>query len=232
MNRGAQFTCIAREHDPQGGGSREGWERGGRRRGKVKLWSKSTTIDYGDGRGKEIHFLWVSRPPRSEWMNTALRNPLMLQEGSFSLPPLCLLGDGREWKKWRRATESKKKRRRRRRKETPHLAGILPCNSCCYILFVCFWGTLRTSSPSPSPSSLPTVPLPSVSPFLPRVRPHLDPGIWVRLYVYNLLRRRAHRGYLGYSRTSFVGCTIRKSNYTPGPFPGRRLFFSEQASEV
>lgn len=24
------------------------------------------TIDYGDGRGEEIHFLWVSRPPRSE----------------------------------------------------------------------------------------------------------------------------------------------------------------------
>lgn len=35
-------------------------------REKVKLWSKSTTIDYGDGRGEEIHFLWVSRPPRSE----------------------------------------------------------------------------------------------------------------------------------------------------------------------
>jgi len=157
----------------------------------------------------------------------------MLQEGSFSLPPLCLLRDEREWRKRRRAIKSKKKRRKRwrRRKETPHLAGILPCNSCCYILFVCFWGTLRTSSPSLSPSSLPTVPLPSVSPFLPRVRPHLDPGIWVRLYVYNLLRRRAHRGYLGYPRTSFVGCTIRKSNYTPVPFPGGRLFFSEQASE-
>lgn len=195
-------------------------------KGKWSWWSKSTTVNYGDGRGEEIHFLWVSRPSRSEWMNTALRNPFMLQEGSFSLPPLCLLGDGREWRKRRRAAESekrkrKRRRRRRRRKETPHLAGILPCNSCCYILFVCFWGTLRTSSPSPSP---PTVPLPSVSPFLPRVKPHLDPGIWVRLYVYNLLRRRAHRGYLGYPRTSSVGCTIRKSNYTP--FPGRPLFFS------
>lgn len=58
--------CIAREYDPQGGGSREEWERTKKEREKVKLWSKSTTIDYGDGRGEEIHFLWVSRPPRSE----------------------------------------------------------------------------------------------------------------------------------------------------------------------
>ncbi|KAG7212165.1 hypothetical protein KM043_012506 [Ampulex compressa] len=49
--------------------------------------------------------------------------------------------------------------------------------------------------------------------------PHLDPGIWVRLYVYNLLRHQAHRGYLGYCGVFFVDCTIRKSNYTPVPTP-------------
>lgn len=164
----------------------------------------------------------------------------MLQEGSpSSLPLLRLLGDRRERKKRKRATDNKKRSRRRRRweeergrkRETSHLAGNLPCNLCCYILFVCFWGTLRTSPPPPPrcprppPSSPPIVLLPSSSPFLPRVRPHLDPGIWVRLYVYNLLRRRAHRGYLVYPRTSFVGCTIRKLNYTPVP-DRAGMFFS------
>lgn len=140
--------------------------------------------------------------------------------------------------RWTRVEEVKesdgkskrKRRKRRRRKETPHLAGILPCNSCCYILFVCFWGTLRTSSPSPSP---PTVPLPSVSPFLPRVKPHLDPGIWVRLYVYNLLRRRAHRGYLGLSSHLLRRMHNSQIELHAGAVsrPPRRSFFSERAPE-
>lgn len=53
-------------------------------------------------------------------------------------------------------------------------------------------------SASEEPSEPPS-PLPSGSPFLPRVRPHLDPGIWVRLYVYNLLRRRGSSRISGLS---------------------------------
>lgn len=97
----SHVSMIRKIENPARSGKGKEWR-------KVKLWS--ATIDYGDGRGEEIHFLWVSRPPRSEWMNTTLRNPFMLQEGSFSLPPLCLLGDGREWRK-----KSNRVRRRRRR---------------------------------------------------------------------------------------------------------------------
>lgn len=60
-----RFMHIAREHDPQDRESREKWQREGMKETEGEaIWS--ATIDYGDGRSEEIHFLWVSRPPRSE----------------------------------------------------------------------------------------------------------------------------------------------------------------------
>jgi len=71
-------------------------------------------------------------------MNTALRNPFMLQEGSSSLPPLRLPREeeAKESKKNGRRKGREREREKERERETLHLAGIFPCNSRCYILFV------------------------------------------------------------------------------------------------
>lgn len=122
-------------------------------------------------------------------MNTALRNPFMLQEDTPSRPARPSLRifpemDGecrrerRERENERAETAKTTAEARERIKgeregegrgelETPHLVGILPCNSRCYILFVCFRGTPPDLplSPSSSASSRSAPPSPASSLF-------------------------------------------------------------------
>ena len=140
-------------------------------------------LGYGTD-GRHIHFLWVSRPLKRDWMNTALCNSFMLQEEVIPnshpcpTPPsndptqsFLILEDG-----WVDPSSRK-------------VLFFLTTPSC-YILFVCCRETLQTNSCA-------------LHPFLTRVRPHLNLRIWVRLWI------TVYKFSSG-SANSVVTCTQKK----------------------
>lgn len=105
----------------------------------------------------EIHFLWVSRPLRSEWMNMALRNPFMLQEGIPSflsfLKEIALKRDGEsrgkcERRSQRESEREKMWRKRERESQRPFisLGSFLVTRAVIFCLSA-------SEEPSGSPSS-------------------------------------------------------------------------------
>ena len=146
-------------------------------------------------------------------MNTALRNPFMLQEGTLSSFSFFL--------KEIAAERNENERERERDSQRPFISSgsFLVTRAVIF----CLSASEEPSGPPSSTSSSSSFTVSSSTfsfPFLPRVRPHLDPRIWVRLHVYNLLR---HQPWPREPRRRTSNSQIELRLVATIPSPPRRL---------
>ena len=144
-------------------------------------------------------------------MNTALRNPFMLQEGTPSSFSFFLKEIAAE------RNENERERERERDSQRPFISSgsFLVTRAVIF----CLSASEEPSGPPSTTSSSSSSSSATFSfPFLPRVRPHLDPRIWVRLHVYNLLRHQPWPGEPR-RRTSNSQIELRLvRHHLPSPF--------------